>query len=445
MKFGYKLFLVSFILIVSVTSLLGINLINNNFKNNIENEINKNVMEADNLVLTLTKYGYYNIDSSKYDSLKLWHGNRIIMVHSKNNTNPTDIFKNMESIIPNFDSTTDYKINVLVKNENLYIGGKVNYYKFIYEVNISDVYKTREDNTNYFIKFSLASSFLIALVLSIFIGLITRKIKILNKASLEIEKGNYNVKIKNLGNDEIGLFAKTFKSMLNAINNNIKEIETISENRKIFISNLTHEIRTPLTSIIDYSSLIKNNKVTDMDKIKNYSKRIYDEGKYIESLRDKLQNLIALDNNIIALNEENISVILIDTINNLKELYPSVLFDINVEENIIKNIDITLFKSLIINIITNSIKACDKPIIKITLNNTYLIITDNGKGIENKELEKIKEPFYTLSKDRNRENSGLGLGIPLIIKIVELHKWQYSIESKVNFGTKTIIKLEDIK
>ena len=130
----------------------------------------------------------------------------------------------MENIIPEYtDSVVDYKINVFVKNENLYIGGKASDYKFIYEVNISNIYKTKVDNINYFIKFSLVSSFLIALVLSVFIGLVTRKIKILNIASKEIEKGNYNIKIKSLGNDEIGNFGKTFKRMLKAINNNIKE------------------------------------------------------------------------------------------------------------------------------------------------------------------------------------------------------------------------------
>ena len=90
-----------------------------------------------------------------------------------------------------------------------------------------------------------------------------RKIKILNQTVKEVEKGNYTAKVKKLGNDEIGNVGKSFNKMTDALQKNISEIERVSENRKKFIGNLTHEIRTPLTSIVGYSSLIKNRKVTN--------------------------------------------------------------------------------------------------------------------------------------------------------------------------------------
>ena len=68
---------------------------------------------------------------------------------------------------------------------------------------------------------------------------------------------------------------------------------------------------------------------------------------------------------------------------------------------------------------------------------------DYGKGIKQDDLEKIKEPFYTLSKDRNRKFSGMGLGLPLCIQIVEMQEGILEIESKENEGTKIIIKLGD--
>lgn len=68
---------------------------------------------------------------------------------------------------------------------------------------------------------------------------------------------------------------------------------------------------------------------------------------------------------------------------------------------------------------------------------------DYGKGIKKEELEKIKEPFYTLSKDRNRKFSGMGLGLTLCIQIVEMQEGKLEIESKENEGTKIIIKLGD--
>ena len=66
---------------------------------------------------------------------------------------------------------------------------------------------------------------------------------------------------------------------------------------------------------------------------------------------------------------------------------------------------------------------------------------DYGKGIKEEELEKIKEPFYTLSKDRNRKFSGMGLGLPLCIQIVQMQEGILEIQSEEKKGTKIIIKL----
>lgn len=441
MKFGYKLFLTSFILIVAFTSVIGISLINNNFNNNMDNEINKNINEANTLIYKLLHSSYTVVNTTNYDAIKVWINARVVIAYSKDGLLNTTIMDGEDYFVPKNNNENDYKTNIFIKDKKMYVTSKASIFRFIIKVDISSVYETKTNNINFFIKLSLISSFLIALVLSIFISILTRKIKILNKASEEIEKGNYNILIPSLGNDEIGMFANTFKNMLNAINNNINEIKTISENRKLFIGNLTHEIRTPLTSIIGYSSLIKNNKVTDLKVIKNYNKRIYDEGKYIEELRDKLMNLVALDNNTIILEKENISKNIIDILDNLQEIYHQVTFIKSIQENVYKDIDVTLFKSLVINLVSNSIKASNKPIINIELNDNYLIVEDNGMGINANEIEKIKEPFYTLSKDRNRENGGLGLGMPLIIKIVGIHNWHFQIESEVNVGTKVTIKL----
>ena len=96
----------------------------------------------------------------------------------------------------------------------------------------------------------------------------------------------------------------------------------------------------------------------------------------------------------------------------------------------------------------NAIKSYnekEKAIVKITLNEKKEIeVIDYGKGIPKNELEKVKEPFYTLSKDRNRTFSGMGLGLPLCIKIVEVQKGKLEIESKENEGTKITIKLGDV-
>ena len=340
---------------------------------------------------------------------------------------------------------TDGNITTYIEGNKLFM--KMRKYTNVVVImsDISKINNMKKEQIDYFIKLSLACSLTIAFLLSISVSFITRKIKILNKTVKEVAKGNYTAKVKKLGNDEIGNVGKSFNKMTDALQKNISEIEKVSENRKRFIGNLTHEIRTPLTSIVGYSSLIKNRKVADEKVVLEYSKRIYDEGKYIEEISQKLMDLMLLENGSIIKNTINLSEELNRIIEEMQITFPYVIFQRQIEKDVYINFDKTLLKTLIINLTKNAINAyANNPIVRIELDKRKVIkVIDYGKGIKKEELEKIKEPFYTLSKDRNRKFSGMGLGLPLCIQIVEMQEGRLEIESKENEGTKIIIKLGD--
>lgn len=102
------------------------------------------------------------------------------------------------------------------------------------------------------------------------------------------------------------------------------------------------------------------------------------------------------------------------------------------------------------NILKNAAIACENKInkiieisLKIDLNDEiYLIIKDNGKGMTEEQLDKVLEPFYTLNKDRNRKTSGMGLGLPLCVKICEVLNGDIKITSKLGEGTIVTIKFK---
>ena len=124
-------------------------------------------------------------------------------------------------------------------------------------------------------------------------------------------------------------------------------------------------------------------------------------------------------------------------------MFPDVRYEIQIEENVLGKIDKVLLKSLMYNLVKNAINSYEKAkVVKVELSKDKQIkVIDYGKGIPKKELEKIKEPFYTLRKDRNRKLGGMGLGLPLCIRIVEKLKGSLEIQSKENEGTKIIVKL----
>ena len=147
-------------------------------------------------------------------------------------------------------------------------------------------------------------------------------------------------------------------------------------------------------------------------------------------------HILTLETSSIKLQNKNISNLLKSYINELKLLYKGTIFISEIESDINKEIDETLFKSLIFNLVKNGINAAPTPEIKIVLTKKILTIADNGCGIPETEIEKIKEPFYTLNKNRNRSESGMGLGIPLVLNIIKLHDWNFNIKSQEQKGTK---------
>lgn len=460
MGFGQKIFLMSFTLIIIAINLIGINMINYTYQSGIEKEIDKNMIQINNImnelengISNLSQIG--NIYLKNNVNMEIYNGGRRIYTNFKE-----DYSKILEERVFNEEDKmaydefhdqyaenekfeTDGLITTYIEDNKLFM--KMRKYTNVVVImsDISKINNMKKEQIDYFIKLSLAGSLTIAFLLSISVSLLTRKIKILNKTVKEVEKGNYTAKVKKLGNDEIGNVGKSFNKMTDALQKNISEIERVSENRKKFIGNLTHEIRTPLTSIVGYSSLIKNRKVTNEEVVLEYNKRIYDEGKYIEEISQKLMDLMLLQNGSIEKNIINLSEELNEIIENMQTTFPNVIFQKEIEKDIYVNFDKTLLKTLIINLTKNAINAYEKgPIVRIELDSKKVIkVIDYGKGIKQDELEKIKEPFYTLSKDRNRKFSGMGLGLPLCIQIVEMQEGKLEIESKENEGTKIIIKL----
>ena len=296
------------------------------------------------------------------------------------------------------------------------------------------------------------ASFIIAICLYIVILFLTRRINKLEKTIGKVQEGDYSVRVEKLGNDEIGKLANSFNKMINSVDENITEIQRISENRKNFIHNITHEIRTPLTSIIGYSSLIKNGKISNQEKVIEYNNKIYEEGNYLNSISDRLIDIVLLDNKEIELEDVNISKCVSDMIDNVQNSYKDVYFIKNIRENnILIKSDKVLLSSLIMNILKNAIVACtdkNEKIIEILIETnaeTILKIKDNGKGMTDEQLERITEPFYTSNQDRNRKISGMGLGLPLCEKICEVLNASIKFESKINFGTTVTITFKENK
>ncbi|WP_291567966.1 MULTISPECIES: sensor histidine kinase [unclassified Clostridium] len=334
----------------------------------------------------------------------------------------------------------------LIINNKIILNGSGIYFTYIDD--ISFLKQDRLNNIYFIFTINILLAIIIIIIIYSIAKEITKPIEILINNIKEIINGNYTEKLNYSSNVyEFKVISEQFNLMNDEIENKLRLLKEQNQSKQRFIDNLTHEIRTPLTSIIGYSSLMVNKKVTDLDLMRDSFININREGKRILSLTSKLVKLITLDKTV--LHKENID--LYDTLREVKSTFEPKLKekDITLEVKGCSyhiNVDKELFMVLITNLIDNSIKALNdraEKIIILEIMENSLKIEDTGVGIEEKELKKILEPFYMIDKSRQSSINGFGLGLSICKQILEIHHMNWSIESTFGKGTKIIILFND--
>lgn len=478
MKLGQKIFVISYLLIMISMYILGYLMVNNNYQTSMEKEMTLNISSHN--VLRKILLEYLETKESKNTDLALSDSTTSISIEAdieeRNKTigelvedfnknasnnqyvqvcrNASIIFSNILNIPEVLKHSDTSKITTYItkieEDRTMFVISSININEIEYEIvtgkSIASIYQNREEEIAFFTKISIFLSIVVSILLFLFTSIISHRIKKLSNVVSKVADGNYDMTLKVKGKDEISALSSNVNKMTKAINQNLERVNKLSEARKEFIADITHEIRTPLTSIIGYSDLLKKVKISDEKKMIEYADRIYKEGQYIKELSEKLMDITLLENNQIELQLINLSQVaqeaclsiegcLEEHIKLIKEIAP----------NIYIKADQALIKSVIINLIRNSIFACENKdaMIFLHLDHEKLEVIDNGKGISKKEIHKILEPFYTLDQSRNRERAGLGLGLYLCKKIIDLHHFTLKIDSVQKEGTKVSIYFKE--
>lgn len=279
----------------------------------------------------------------------------------------------------------------------------------------------------------LCSTVLGTIIILLAVRGIVRPIKSLSKASRNVAKGNFNVSVEVKSIDEVGELSADFNKM-------VHELKSIDALRKDFVSNVSHEFRTPITSINGFARLIHDNDLPQ-EQLKEYSSIIVNESKRLMELSSDLLRLSELDNTTI---REGSSVFSLDeqirkTVLLLEPQWSKkdIEFELHLEEAQYVG-DEDLLKQVWINLIQNAIKfSYDKGLIIISLcpwNDALRIrIEDNGVGIPDEDKQHIFDRFYKGNKSQSQNGNGLGLSI--VSKIVEIYKGEISVESELGKGS----------
>ena len=251
----------------------------------------------------------------------------------------------------------------------------------------------------------------------------------------KISRGDFNISIAIHEHDP-------FSEVAESVNKMARELSSMESQRQDFISNVSHEIQSPLTSISGFAALLKSDSLTKQQR-EHYIEVIETESKRLSKLSDNLLKLSALES-------ENVPLLLSDFRLD-KQIEQAILIlephwlekniDIDAEfEKISIHADEDLLGQVWINLIHNAVKFTpENGLIKIKLyqNDSQLVchITDNGVGISEEDQIHIFERFFKVDKSRDRSLGGNGLGLSLCKKIIELHSGQITMESELGKGT----------
>lgn len=323
----------------------------------------------------------------------------------------------------------------------------VSYY-FVTVQDISDVTQVHEDMLKSIQMISMICAVGIAVILLVVVKLLLLPLQKINAGTRAIAQGEYEKRVPEKGKDEIAELAHNMNCMAEAVEKNVNALKDVAENRKQFIDNLAHEMKTPLTSILGFSDILQIKKDISEEKRMEYVGIIKEEATRMRVLSGKLMELITVGEANVEWKKENMRQLFEEVGNSLKIVAEKQDMQLSCEaEEGELLIDKELFKSLLYNLVDNAIKASNEGG-KILVQGYFLddefvvVVEDEGVGIPKEELEKITQAFYMVDKARSRKKGGAGLGLALCTEIAAIHQGTIRFESELNQGTRVTVRMK---
>jgi signal transduction histidine kinase len=260
-------------------------------------------------------------------------------------------------------------------------------------------------------------------------------LKALQKSAANMAGGVYDQRISVRGTDEIAELAASFNQMADAVSTHINTVTATAEEQKLLLAALTHELKTPMTSIIGYSETLMRTKLTKVQREEAVS-YLHAECARLERLTQKMMRLITLsDGDEITLARLPVKTLFALAEPTLKEAAVRQGVELQLtcgEESFYMDAD--LMVSVLINLADNAIAAGSRNIqIKCAAN--VITVRDDGCGIPKALLGRVTQPFFRADKARGRAKGNAGLGLALVERIAKLHGAALEIESEEGAGT----------
>lgn len=448
MKLSSKIFLAVYIpTIVIVITIVSI-LIHSNFIGELQLESDKNVQEFKTVLENID--ANISEDATHYSLITYYQNHYAAKgIYFEYYEDGEFVFDSGSETFDNRDllNVEDDMYNVIVEehssNHYMFISYKIGEDVLVYKTDVEILFINHQQEINIAVMLIIILSLVLIVIALAIAKFVTIPLNAMTKEMDKISNKDYNIKLKE-GNDEIGVVAKKFNEMSKKIEENEKELLKYIESKQMFIDNLAHEMNTPLTSIKGYAEALEKFDLSEEKKVK-YLTYIQSESDRILDMYKKLLFLSYKSNVDFEVEDVSINKVMNIIKDDLKERLDDHKSKLIIDNkcNEFKGDEI-MFIMAISNLIKNALNNSDKGT-NVYVNTyekndkLYIEVVDEGIGISKENISKILEPFYRVDKNRSRKNGGAGLGLSLVLRIMELHKGELKIESEEGKGSKFIL------
>ena len=321
----------------------------------------------------------------------------------------------------------------------------------VYDISITDSADS-QGRVHVMAKDLFISAFVILISVALVVGLwVYRSIAVplvkLKKATQNIKEGNLDFVLDVEGKDEFSELCQDFEEMRRRLKESTEEKSLIEKENRELISNISHDLKTPITAVKGYVEGIMDGVADIPEKMDRYVRTIYNKTNEMDHLINELTFYSKIDTNRIPytfskLNVEDYFEDCSEEVGlELETRGIELVYANYVEKDVMVIADGEQIRRVIHNIISNAIKYMDKPkgIIQIRIKDVgdfiQIEIEDNGKGIGPKDLPYIFDRFYRTDVSRNSSKGGSGIGLSIVKKILEDHGGKVWATSRLGIGT----------
>ncbi len=298
---------------------------------------------------------------------------------------------------------------------------------------------------------SLLTTIFIALAIALLLSLLLSKLHVnrlrrMQEAAEMISEGNYAVNLPESNFDEFGDLSKDFNQMASKLQQSNEEIEQLENRRRQFMADVSHEMRTPLTTIAGVIEGLRNDMIEEEQREKGI-RLVSDETKRLIRLVNENLDYEKIRSNQVTLTKEEIEAEeLLEIIQEQLQLQAaekSNRIDISAEAGQVVYGDMDRLIQVLTNIVKNSIQFTEDGVISLRAygepDGMVIEVEDTGNGIDVQEIDMIWRRFY--KADMSRGSGQFGLGLSIVKQLVSLHGGEISVESEAGKGTKFLIHL----